>query len=116
MCQTKDIAIKDWVKLAVSRARATGRDRLLCMDLYICMYILIYMYTYIYIYIYICIYTYTGVPTVFWLDEGRAHDRNLISKIKTYLKDHDTQDLNIQIMTPEHAMRYSCERARYIYI
>eukprot|EP00596_Hydrurales_sp_CCMP1899_P005094 CAMPEP_0119048400 /NCGR_PEP_ID=MMETSP1177-20130426/58666_1 /TAXON_ID=2985 /ORGANISM="Ochromonas sp, Strain CCMP1899" /LENGTH=754 /DNA_ID=CAMNT_0007024213 /DNA_START=117 /DNA_END=2381 /DNA_ORIENTATION=+ len=76
MCQTKDIAIKDWVKLAVSRARATG------------------------------------VPTVFWLDEGRAHDRNLISKVKIYLKDHDTKDLNIQIMNPDNAMRYSCERAR----
>lgn len=76
MCQTKDIAIADWVKLAVSRARATG------------------------------------VPTIFWLDENRAHDRQLINKVKAYLLDYDTADINLQIMSPDHAMRYTCERAR----
>ena len=76
MCQTKDVAIADWVKLAVTRARATG------------------------------------VPTVFWLDENRAHDRQLIIKVKAYLLNYDTNDINLQIMSPDHAMRYSCERAR----
>ena len=76
MCQTKDVAIADWVKLAVSRARATG------------------------------------VPTVFWLDENRAHDRQLIAKVKTYLLEYDTKDLLLKIMSPDHAMRFTCERAR----
>uniref|UniRef100_A0A7S3HB09 Isocitrate dehydrogenase (NADP(+)) n=1 Tax=Spumella elongata TaxID=89044 RepID=A0A7S3HB09_9STRA len=75
MCQTKDAPIKDWVRLAVSRARATGN------------------------------------PAIFWLDENRAHDRNIISKVRTYLKDHDTKGLDITINTPVHAMRRSCERA-----
>ena len=74
MCQTKDVAIKDWVKLAVTRARSTG------------------------------------VKTIFWLDDHRAHDRNLITKVNTYLKDHDVKGLDISIMTPVHAMRLSCER------
>jgi isocitrate dehydrogenase len=75
-CQTKDAAIKDWVRLAVSRAKATGS------------------------------------PAIFWLDENRAHDRNIISKVKEYLKDHNTQGLDISVMAPEHAMRRSCERAK----
>ena len=65
MCQTKDIPIRDWVKLAVTRARATGD------------------------------------PAVFWLDEGRAHDANLIAKVRAYLPDHDTEGLQIEIMAPE---------------
>lgn len=73
-CQTKDVAIQDWVKLAVSRARQTGQ------------------------------------PAIFWLDENRAHDRNLIEKVKAYLPDHDTDGLDIQIMSPKAAMRYTCER------
>jgi isocitrate dehydrogenase len=76
MCQTKDIPIADWVKLAVSRARATM------------------------------------VPTIFWLDEERAHDRNMISLVNIYLKNHDTNGLEIQIMNPKNAMRFTCERAR----
>jgi isocitrate dehydrogenase len=76
MCQTKDAAIKDWVKLAVKRARLTG------------------------------------TPTVFWLDEHRAHDMNLIDLVELYLKDHDTSALDISIMSPVHAMRYTCERAK----
>lgn len=76
MCQTKDVAIADWVKLAASRARSTNS------------------------------------PTIFWLDKNRAHDRELIKKVKTYLKDHDTTGLNIEIMSPDYAMRYTCERAR----
>jgi isocitrate dehydrogenase len=75
-CQTKDDAIKDWVRLAVSRARATSS------------------------------------PTIFWLDEYRAHDANIIKKVNQYLKDHDTNGLNISIMSPQHAMRTSCERAK----
>jgi isocitrate dehydrogenase len=75
MCQTKDAPIKDWVRLAVSRARATGD------------------------------------PAIFWLDHNRAHDRNLISKVNTYLALHDTKGLDISIATPVHAMRRSCERA-----
>src|SRR5690606_28956905 len=73
-CQTKDVAIKDWVKLAVSRARQTGQ------------------------------------PAIFWLDENRAHDRNLIEKVKAYLPEHDTEGLDIKIMNPKAAMRYTCER------
>ena len=74
--QTKDVAVRDWVKLAVARARATG------------------------------------VPAVFWLDETRAHDANLIAKVKTYLADHDTEGLTIEILAPAEATRYSLERIR----
>lgn len=76
MCQAKDEPIKDWVKLAVNRAKATG------------------------------------VPAIFWLDERRAHDAQLIQKVNTYLKDHDTKGLEIKIMAPEEAMKFSCERVR----
>ncbi len=76
MCQVKDPAVRDWVKLAVSRARATQ------------------------------------TPAVFWLDENRAHDRELIKKVKTYLKDHDTEGLELPIMDVAAAARYSCERAK----
>ena len=75
-CQTKDVPIRDWVKLAVTRARATG------------------------------------APAVFWLDEGRAHDANLIAKVRAYLPDHDTDGLEILIMKPEDAIAYSLERIR----
>ncbi|GGG03936.1 MULTISPECIES: NADP-dependent isocitrate dehydrogenase [Cysteiniphilum] len=71
MCQTKDVAIEDWVKLAVSRARITN------------------------------------TPVVFWLDDKRAHDANLIAKVKTYLKNHDTNGLEIHIMSPVDATRFS---------
>jgi isocitrate dehydrogenase len=73
-CQTKDEAIRDWVKLAVTRARQSGS------------------------------------PAVFWLDQERAHDRQLIAKVKCYLKDHDTDGLDIRIMSYEQAIRYSMER------
>ena len=76
MCQTKDLPIQDWVKLAVSRARATGN------------------------------------PTIFWLDEHRAHDANLITKVKTYLQDHDTTGLDIQIMSPVAAMKFTCQKIK----
>ncbi|MGQ4513613.1 NADP-dependent isocitrate dehydrogenase [Streptomyces sp. DW26H14] len=76
MCQTKDIPIRDWVKLAVTRARATGS------------------------------------PAVFWLDETRAHDRNLIEKVKAYLPEHDTEGLTIEIKSPVDAITYSLERIR----
>ncbi|NDZ81881.1 NADP-dependent isocitrate dehydrogenase [Streptomyces sp. SID10853] len=76
MCQTKDLPIQDWVKLAVTRARATG------------------------------------TPAVFWLDEGRAHDAALIAKVKAYLPEHDTDGLQIEIMTPEDAIAFSLERIR----
>ncbi|MCX5383942.1 NADP-dependent isocitrate dehydrogenase [Streptomyces sp. NBC_00083] len=75
-CQTKDAPIKDWVKLAVTRARATGD------------------------------------PAVFWLDEGRAHDAQLIAKVQQYLGDHDTEGLDIQILTPVEATKLSVERIR----
>ncbi|MDX3097660.1 NADP-dependent isocitrate dehydrogenase [Streptomyces sp. ME01-24h] len=75
-CQTKDAPIKDWVKLAVTRARATGD------------------------------------PAVFWLDEGRAHDANLIAKVKEYLPEHDTEGLRIEIMSPVEATKFSIERIR----
>ncbi len=75
-CQTKDAPIQDWVKLAVTRARATG------------------------------------VPAVFWLDETRAHDAQLIEKVRTYLADHDTEGLTIEIMDPAAATAYSLERIR----
>ncbi|WP_030017319.1 NADP-dependent isocitrate dehydrogenase [Streptomyces monomycini] len=76
MCQTKDVPIRDWVKLAVTRARATGD------------------------------------PAVFWLDEGRAHDANLIAKVKQYLPEHDTEGLQIEIMSPVEATKFSVERIR----
>jgi isocitrate dehydrogenase len=76
MCQTKDVPIRDWVKLAVKRARATGD------------------------------------PAVFWLDEGRAHDANLITKVRTYLAESDTDGLEIEIMSPEQATAFSLERIR----
>ncbi len=76
MCQVKDAAIRNWVGLAVSRARATGS------------------------------------PAVFWLDEGRAHDREIIAKVKRYLPDHDTTGLELPIMKPVDAMRFSLERIR----
>jgi isocitrate dehydrogenase len=75
-CQTKDAAVRDWVKLAVTRARATG------------------------------------APAVFWLDESRAHDAQLIAKVAAYLPDHDTSGLTIEIMTPEAATAFSLERIR----
>ncbi|WP_338376612.1 NADP-dependent isocitrate dehydrogenase [uncultured Flavobacterium sp.] len=74
MCQVKDAPIQDWVKLAVSRARATG------------------------------------VATVFWLDDKRAHDRQIIEKVNLYLKDHDTNGLDIRIMNPVDATKFSLER------
>jgi isocitrate dehydrogenase len=74
MCQVKDAPIRDWVKLAVSRARNSG------------------------------------MPAVFWLDPYRPHENELIKKVKTYLQDHDTAGLDIQIMSQVRAMRYTCER------
>ncbi len=76
MCQTKDVPIRDWVRLAVTRARATG------------------------------------TPAVFWLDEGRAHDANVIDKVRAYLPDFDTEGLQIEIMAPEQATAFSLERIR----
>ncbi|MBV8086933.1 MAG: NADP-dependent isocitrate dehydrogenase [Chloroflexi bacterium] len=76
MCQTKDVAVRDWVKLAVTRARITQ------------------------------------TPAVFWLDETRPHDANVIAKVGTYLKDHDTSGLQIEIMSPEDAMRFTLARFR----
>ncbi|UGQ10721.1 NADP-dependent isocitrate dehydrogenase [Yinghuangia sp. ASG 101] len=76
MCQTKDLPIQDWVKLAVTRARATGS------------------------------------PAVFWLDENRAHDARLIEKVKTYLAEHDTEGLRIEILAPVDAIAFSLERIR----
>ncbi|MGX1758148.1 NADP-dependent isocitrate dehydrogenase [Streptomyces lydicus] len=76
MCQTKDAPIRDWVKLAVTRARATGD------------------------------------PAVFWLDEGRAHDAQLIAKVKAYLPEHDTEGLRIEIMSPVDAITFSLDRIR----
>ncbi|MGW3108406.1 NADP-dependent isocitrate dehydrogenase [Streptomyces sp. NPDC001100] len=75
-CQTKDAPIKDWVKLAVTRARATGN------------------------------------PAVFWLDETRAHDAQLIAKVKAYLPEHDTEGLDIRILAPVEATKLSVERIR----
>ncbi|MGB5512773.1 MAG: NADP-dependent isocitrate dehydrogenase [Woeseiaceae bacterium] len=74
MCQTKDGPIRDWVKLAVTRARLSG------------------------------------MPVVFWLDEYRPHEAELIKKVRKYLKDHDTKGLDIQIMSQTRAMRYTLER------
>lgn len=76
MCQTKDEAIKDWVKLAVNRARASSS------------------------------------PAIFWLDENRAHDREIIAKVKKYLPEHDTAGLEIKIHKPVDAMKYTLERTR----
>ncbi|GAA3517736.1 NADP-dependent isocitrate dehydrogenase [Aquimarina addita] len=76
MCQVKDAPIQDWVKLAVSRARATD------------------------------------TPAVFWLDKNRAHDAQLINKVNEYLKDHDTSGLDIRIMSPVEATRFSLERIK----
>lgn len=76
MCQTKDAPIRDWVKLAVTRAKASGS------------------------------------PAIFWLDEKRGHDAELIKKVHTYLKDHDTDGLDIQILAPLEAMKFSLERIR----
>ncbi len=76
MCQTKDLPIRDWVKLAVNRARATGQ------------------------------------PAVFWLDQNRAHDANLINKVETYLEYHDTQGLEIIILPPVEAMHYTLKRVK----
>jgi len=75
-CQAKDLPIRDWVKLAVNRARATGN------------------------------------PAIFWLDENRAHDAVMIEKVKTYLKDHDISGLEIKIMKPVDAMRYTLPRSK----
>ncbi|MCE9570339.1 MAG: NADP-dependent isocitrate dehydrogenase, partial [Rhodocyclales bacterium] len=74
MCQVKDAPIRDWVKLAVTRARQSG------------------------------------MPAIFWLDPYRPHENELIKKVHTYLKDHDTTGLDIQIMSQVRAMRYSLER------
>ena len=76
MCQTKDLPIRDWVKLAVTRARLTGS------------------------------------AAIFWLDENRAHDRNLIQKVQIYLKEHDTAGLDIRILSPVQAMRATLHRVR----
>jgi isocitrate dehydrogenase len=77
MCQTTDVALRDWVKLAVSRARISGD------------------------------------PIVFWLDEDRAHDKELIKKVQMYLRDHDTAGLTIAIMDPPTATRYAVSRIRH---
>jgi len=74
MCQVKDAPIRDWVKLAVTRARNSG------------------------------------MPAIFWLDLYRPHEAEVIKKVKTYLKDHDTTGLDIQIMSQVRAMRYTLER------
>ena len=76
MCQTKDAPIRDWVKLAVNRARLSA------------------------------------TPAVFWLDEARAHDRQLIAKVRDYLNDHDTTGLDIRILSPVEATQLSLERAK----
>jgi len=75
-CQTKDAPIRDWVKLAVTRARATGD------------------------------------PAVFWLDETRAHDANVIAKVNEYLPEHDTEGLELKILAPVDAIKFSLERIR----
>ena len=75
-CQTKDLPIRDWVKLAVNRARASQ------------------------------------TPAVFWLDETRAHDAKLIEKVREYLQEHDTEGLQIEIMSPVKATAFTLERIR----
>jgi isocitrate dehydrogenase len=76
MCQTKDAPVEDWVKLAVTRARATG------------------------------------APAVFWLDESRGHDAEVLRKVRTYLDDHDTDGLTLEVMPVAEATRYTLERAK----
>ena len=76
MCQVKDAPIKDWVKLGVNRAKATG------------------------------------VPAVFWLDKNRSHDAQIIKKVNTYLQDHDTNGLTIEILAPKEATIYSLNRMK----
>lgn len=76
MCQTKDAPIQDWVKLAVTRARASE------------------------------------TPAVFWLDENRAHDAELIKKVNTYLKNHDTTGLDLRILSPINATKFTCQRLK----
>jgi isocitrate dehydrogenase len=76
MCQAKDIAIRDWVRLAVARARATAS------------------------------------PAIFWLDESRGHDAQIIRKVNKYLPEHDTAGLDIRIMKPEEAMNFTLKRVR----
>lgn len=76
MCQTKDAAIQDWVKLAVTRARVSQ------------------------------------TPAVFWLDEKRAHDAQVIAKVKQYLNDHDTSGLDLRILAPVEATKFSLKRIR----
>jgi len=76
MCQTKDLPIRDWVRLAVTRARQTG------------------------------------TPAFFWLDENRAHDNTLIGLVNRYLEDHDTDDLDIRILSPVDAMRATLKRVK----
>ena len=76
MCQTKDAPIRDWVRLAVSRAKASGS------------------------------------PAIFWLDERRGHDAEIMKKVKQYLPEHDTAGLDIRTMKPQDAMRFSLERIR----
>jgi isocitrate dehydrogenase len=75
-CQVKDGPVRDWIRLAVSRARATG------------------------------------APAVFWLDSARAHDAELIKKLELYLPEHDTEGLEIYLMSPEEATQFSLERAK----
>ena len=75
-CQTKDVPIRDWVKLAVTRARASA------------------------------------TPAIFWLDKSRAHDARMIAKVEEYLKDHDTEGLEIAIMSPDRATAFTVERLR----
>ena len=75
-CQVKDAPIRDWVKLAVTRARATG------------------------------------TPAIFWLNKERAHDANLITKVEEYLKDHDTDGLDLRILAPVEATQVTLERAK----
>ncbi|WWO73662.1 NADP-dependent isocitrate dehydrogenase [Histophilus somni] len=76
MCQTKDAPIKDWIKLAVNRARVTN------------------------------------TPVVFWLDENRAHDREIIKKVRSYLAEFDTTNLDIKILSPIEACKFSLNRIR----
>ncbi|MBC2682157.1 NADP-dependent isocitrate dehydrogenase [Corynebacterium sp. 4HC-13] len=75
-CQTKDIPVRDWVKLAVTRSRASE------------------------------------TPAVFWLDPKRAHDRNMTAQVEKYLQDHDTEGLDIRILSPEEACQFSIDRIR----
>ncbi|MCH4824164.1 NADP-dependent isocitrate dehydrogenase [Gramella lutea] len=76
MCQVKDAPIQDWIKLAITRAKATG------------------------------------MPAVFWLDETRAHDAELIKKVNKYLPDYDTDGLEIKIMAPTEATKFTLERVK----